>query len=172
MTPYFETEELVDNFHKYVYNNSADLTDTSPEKFKNNKFDLRRTLLFEINDLAKIFTKDIKNQVVIYPVAETMREFYGIDQGHIIGYVDPTKYEWENDEEEESGDVCNYCGAECEFVIRDFFCSFECYESCETIKHKPKRHVCYYCGNKKCHGYQDFYCSIECFSELEEHRLS
>jgi hypothetical protein len=94
MTPYFETEELAEKFHEYVDIHSFELTDITPIDIAEimimqNKFDqldLRYTKLSEINELAKDFIsgdtliEDIKNQVVINPDGETMREFYGIDQ--------------------------------------------------------------------------------------------
>jgi hypothetical protein len=131
MTPYFETEELVDKFHDYIMDNKSNLSDTMPKETRSalnmlnminsigvsgeqnnmmaymNRFDLRTTKLSEINELAEEFSEheDVPiDKIVIKPVAETMREFYGLDQEDMVGYRDPTPFSWEEDEEEDDDD--------------------------------------------------------------------
>lgn len=109
MTPYFESEEIAENFHEYFTDNIDDVefVELPPaiQMFMSmsggNRADLRRAKLYSINKLAKQFAEEEKIQIVDRPVAETMREFYGVNQEHLVGYTDPTPYPWEDNDEDD-----------------------------------------------------------------------
>lgn len=116
MTPYFRSEVHVDGFHTYLITRQSELSSTLPEAIRqqmdmlhrmtfnstSSSFDLRTTKLSEINKMAEDYAKTHGIKVICNPVAETIKEFYGIDQEGSVGYEDPTPYYWEvqsNDEE-------------------------------------------------------------------------
>lgn len=118
MTPYFETEEIVEDFHTFLEEHKNELSSNLPPQIESmmsmmymgnpmdKRMDLRTTKLSEVNALAQRYAAENDNvKVTINPVAETMREFYGVDQENDIGYVDPTPFPWEtNSESDENSD--------------------------------------------------------------------
>lgn len=97
MTPYFETEEIVEDFHNYCDKHTKELQEYIGV-FGSKNIDLRLTKLKNVNNLANKYSKEKNVKVLISPEGETIKEFYGIDQMTYVGYEDPTPFPWEIEE--------------------------------------------------------------------------